>query len=271
MTTPVTTADLLSCALDAATAASAHAAGNPARRKKTIRVADHDVKLELDVECQRIAEKLILGRFPDHGFLGEEDTGGRRETPEGAFEWIVDPIDGTVNFTHGFPFWCCSVAVRSGGRAVAGVLSAPETGEIYTATFDGPALLNGKPLQVSSTDRLAAAIVMTGSDRDAVPGIPPYAFFQALASRSRKVRLMGCAALDLCRVARGHADAYFEAGIFTWDIAAAELIVRRAGGCCETIREFPGHRIAFLGSNGRIHGELLEVVNEPFRPAGSHA
>ena len=135
--------ELLSCAVAAASAAGRHAYDNLSRRGSTLLNARHDVKLELDVECQRVAETVIRSRFPDHALLGEEDPEDRPEDlASGRLQWVIDPIDGTINFFHGLPHWCCSVAVRRGGDSLAGAVYAPVMDELYTATAAGPALLD---------------------------------------------------------------------------------------------------------------------------------
>lgn len=250
---------LLEVAVKAARAAGRHAARNLARRQESILVAAHDVKLALDVECQKIAERTILASFPDHAILGEE-TAGETAPDHSPYVWIIDPIDGTVNFSHGLPFWCCSVAVRHKGRTVAGTVFAPALDELYTATGTGPALRNGKPIRVSKTARLEAALVMTGLDQKLSRRMKRLALFKAIAESVRKARVMGAAALDACRVAAGQADAYFESGIYTWDVAAAGLVVERAGGRIETLATPGPHRLVFLASNGRIHQPMQRLI-----------
>ena len=255
--------DLLDCAVSAARAAGNHAAANGARRRDTIATSRHDVKLELDVECQVRAQEAILARYPDHAILGEEDASvGMEKRPEAPAEWIVDPIDGTVNFSHGFPFWCSSVAVRAGGNILAGAVYAPDLDELYTATEQTPAAFNGKSLSVSDTTALSEAIICTGLDKNAHPDLPPFALLNAIATRARKARVFGSAALDICRVASGQADGYFESGIYVWDMAAASLIVRQSGGVSEVLREHSDTRLAFAATNGGIHEELKALVFE---------
>lgn len=250
---------LLKVAVTAARTAGRHAARNLARRQESILIAAHDVKLALDVECQTIAEHTILAAFPDHAILGEE-TAGATAPDHSPYVWIIDPIDGTVNFSHGLPFWCCSVAVQHKGRTVAGAVFAPALNELYTATRTGPALRNGKPIRVSGTARLESALVMTGLDQKLSRRMKRLALFKAIAESVRKARVMGAAALDACRVAAGQADAYFESGIYTWDVAAAGLVVERAGGRIETLASPGPHRLIFLASNGRIHQPMKRLI-----------
>lgn len=251
--------ELLDCAISAAKAAGAHAAGNIDRRKETEAVFAHDVKLRLDLECQQVAETTISNRFPAHAILGEES-----KTPPPAshnYLWVVDPIDGTVNFTHGIRHWCCSVAVMQESRTVAGAVYAPLLDELYTATDKSRATLNGNEIRVSETAMLGDALVLTGISKSVDAGLEQFGFFREIALNSRKTRIMGSAALDLCRVAAGAADAYYESTIYLWDIAAAGLIVERAGGRTKTAEAPPEpNRLRFLASNGRLHDELVELV-----------
>jgi myo-inositol-1(or 4)-monophosphatase len=257
---------LLACAVEAARAAGGHALRNWRRRNEVLRTFAHDVKLALDVECQAIAERHILRRFPDHIIRGEESPEERTATPPAAApEWIIDPIDGTVNYSHGLPFWCCSIAVRQGGSVQAGAVYAPAMKELFTATRDGPALFNGTPIRVSRTAQLADSVIMTGLDKHLDPRIPPFAVFKAMSARVQKARVVGVAALDMCRVGSGQADGYFENGIYLWDIAAADLIVRRAGGKVTILDLHHGGRLRCIATNGRIHGALGALITRALR------
>jgi myo-inositol-1(or 4)-monophosphatase len=250
-------AELLDGAVRAAHAAGEHALRNRHRRRETLKVDTHDVKLRLDIECQQVATRVIGESFPGHRILGEEDPEQVGETVGGLYEWIVDPIDGTVNFYHGLRRWCCSIAVRRGETIVAGAVYGPEFEELYTATVDGASYLNNTPINVSATAVLRESIVMTGADKGVEPGVPPLAIFTRIADAVRRPRIMGCAALDMCQVACGHADGYCEGGIYIWDVAAAGLIVQQAGGRSEILHHHPErHCLQFLSTNGHIHEEL---------------
>lgn len=255
--------ELLACCTAAARAAGGHAFENYGRRGEIAQRSAHDVKLQLDIECQRIAESVIRAAYPDHRILGEE---GGTFTDEGPL-WIIDPIDGTVNFMHGLPLWCSSVAVRVAGSVVAGAVFMPALKECFTATVDGPALLNGAPIQVSGVTRVADALVCTGLSKHV--GKDPFtlATFEAISLKAQKSRLMGAAAVDICGVACGRADGYFESAIHLWDIAAAGLIVTRAGGRAEVLEQLDPVRMRYLCSNGRIHEELKGIV-QPVLDAG---
>jgi len=254
-------ADLLDCAVRAARAAGEHALRNAHRRRETLKVDAHDVKLRLDIECQQVATRVIGETFPGHSILGEEDEEHAGAPDNEGYEWIVDPIDGTVNFYHGLQRWCCSIAVRRGTTVLAGAVYGPALNEFYTAAQDGPARLNDRPIAVSATTNLNESIVMTGADKGVERGVPPLAIFTRIAGVVRRPRVMGCAALDMCQVACGRADGYCEGGIYIWDVAAAGLVVRQAGGKSEIIHRHPEpHRLQFLATNGHIHEELKALT-----------
>lgn len=248
---------LLEGAVAAARAAGQHALRHRRRRGDVARRFAHDIKLVLDRECQAVAERVIRRRFPRHGILGEEDL---RARPPADIRWIIDPIDGTVNYFHGLPLWCCSIAVQARGRTVAGAVFAPELEECYTARLDRPALCNGRPISVSSVARLKDALISTGIAKETEDGRQPCAMFQRLYGGSQKVRIMGSAALDICHVACGKTDGFYEEGIFLWDVAAGGLIVTQAGGRAEILAAGPGQRLTFLASNGRIHAALKKLA-----------
>ena len=249
--------DLLACAVEAAHAAGNHALTNIHRRNEVAQRFEHDVKLRLDLECQKKAEEVIRKTFPAHPILGEE---GGSFDEKADMLWIVDPIDGTVNFMHGLPLWCSSVAVRADGEVVAGAVYLPVMKECFTATLDGPALCNGQPIHVSGTERLSEAIVLTGLSKNLGENLYTFDVLKAVSMKVQKARIMGAAAVDICHVAAGRADAYIEAGIYLWDIAAAGLIARRAGARTDVIEKLSDIRFRFLCTNGRIHDALRDVV-----------
>ncbi len=256
--------DLLQTAMDAVQCGGNHALQNRDRRKVAIQTFAHDIKLELDVECQQQIEKLIFDRFPDHQTLGEEDNHTQQEQAGSpVYQWIIDPIDGTVNFSNGLPTWCCSVAVRErySGQVRAAAVYAPMIHAMYYATSEGPAYKNDTIIQVSDCPRLAEGIVMTGMDKNLEPGLPALTYFRHIAASTRKARINGSAALDLCWVAEGAADGYFEGSIYLWDIVAAGLITERAGGKTEVYRKrSEPHQLAYLASNGIVHQELKDLL-----------
>jgi myo-inositol-1(or 4)-monophosphatase len=240
---------LLDVAICAAEAAGNHAMQNKDRRTESTEAFAHDVKLVLDMECQKIAEDVIASEFPDHGILGEEDI---RPNSQEAYEWVIDPIDGTMNYTHGFPYWCCSIAVRHHDKVLAGCVFAPESNEYYTAHIEDAARLNGEPIQVSDTCHLQDAMIFTGLSKHMESANEPhFDMFKMMALNTQKARINGSAALDLCHVAAGSSDGFFETSIYLWDYAAAGLIAERAGA---VLALYPNPKI--------LHGAAVLCANE---------
>lgn len=254
-----TPSQLLETAVKAARSAGLHALDNRHRRNETVMVAAHDVKLKLDLECQAIALDVVRTDFPTHAILAEEsaDKGQPADDPHRSpYTWIIDPIDGTVNFTHGLPWWCCSVAVTLDGTTVAGAVFAPAFDELFTAARGAHSHCNGRPLSVSAVATMKDAMVLTGLDQKMSTRMPRLSLFRDIADTVQKARVMGAAALDMCRVAAGQAEGYFESGIYTWDVAAASLIVEMAGGKAETLAHPSPHQLMHMATNGAIHDEF---------------
>ena len=256
MTPPATTL-LLAVAQQAARRAGEHVLSQLGRRSDTDQILRHDIKHKLDREAQEVATATIHAAFPDHAILGEETAD--IALPAADVRWVIDPIDGTINFTHGLPLWCCSVAAQVGGQTVAGAVFAPELGLLFDAQAGGPAHCNGQPLRVSETNRLDQALIHTGADKDN-PGAASFRFLIRIAEIAQRPRVMGSAALDICWVAAGKTDAYFEPGVFIWDVAAAGLILTCAGGRCEVLRNAPKYKMAVLATNGTLHQSLRDAL-----------
>ena len=249
---------LLDICVEAARTAGMHALNNLHRREEIAQSFDHDVKLVMDSECQRVAEAIIHSHFPDHAILGEEGSVANEQ----AFEWIIDPIDGTANYTRGFPYWCCSIAVRYTSEILAGCVFVPVLNECYTATADGPALCNGKPIHASDVPNIGKATLFTGLTKDIDER--SISFFADAARTAYKVRVIGAAAIDICHIACGRSDGYFEAGIYIWDIAAAGLIAERAGAICTAWPRDEEHGIRFLCTNPHIHAAIKQIAEKYF-------
>jgi myo-inositol-1(or 4)-monophosphatase len=221
-------------------------------------VTHHDVKLVLDQECQDIAESVIRSQFPDHDILGEENLGHNLES-RSEFLWIIDPIDGTVNFSQGHDMWCCSIAVQRGHDTLAAAVYAPARETIFHAAHGLPAYCNDAAIHVSNVASLENAMIHTGFDRH--PGIPEFTIINRLSESVRKTRVLGSAALDLCMLAAGIPDGYFETGIHLWDVAAAGFIVQQAGGISEQLGPTRDHyKMAYIASNGQIHAPLKDLI-----------
>lgn len=260
--------ELLDCAMIAATAAGRHALDNAHRRTEALSITRHDIKLRLDVECQAVATHKIHSRYPGAAILGEEDLPSVLDENissrnESGLEWVIDPIDGTVNFYHGLPLWCCSVAARRDNASLVGVVYAPELEVLYAATKESTATANDEPIHVSDVSTLENSLFLTSLnqklDTDALLGD----MISRISTSVRKTRVLGTAALDICRVAHGQADAYWEPGNYIWDVAAARLIVQQAGGSSSVLHTHPEpHRISFLATNGTLHKDFKNILSK---------
>jgi myo-inositol-1(or 4)-monophosphatase len=223
----------LACAVRAARQAGNLMRRNQASVKKINTQSQYDIKLELDVRCQKLIEKTLLAAFPDSAVFGEEGLAG---VAGAAWRWVVDPIDGTVNFTYGVPHACVSIAlqkrakVRGDFSTVLGVIYDPFCDELFTAVRGGPALLNGRRIYASRRKDLAQSLVAIGFSKNAASLRENLPVFNALVGKVRKMRMTGSAALCLVYVAAGRFDAFIESGVHLWDIAAAGFILERAGG-----------------------------------------
>jgi myo-inositol-1(or 4)-monophosphatase len=259
----------LACAVKAARAAGSLMRRNLRATKKVNAAFRHDIKLELDVRCQKLIGKILRTGFPQIALLGEEGISG---DPNAAERWVVDPIDGTVNFAYEIPHACVSIALQVNGpkskgvkgnqtehETVVGVVYDPFNDELWTAIRGQPARLNGKIIRVSQRRNLSEALVSIGfaKSRTSLERTLPY--FNKLVWRVRKIRLMGSAALAMTYVATGRFDAYMERGIHLWDIAAGGLIVECAGG--EFWRKpIPGqYAFRMITSNGQLRKKLESI------------
>ena len=219
-----------------------------------------DLVTEVDRRCEELIIGMLKGAFPDHGFLAEEGGGQGGDAP---YRWIVDPLDGTTNYAHGFPWFCVSIALEFEGEPVLGVIYGCMLDELFTALKGRGAFLNGTPLRVSARKPLRRCLIATGfpydRTRDNENNFQHFVDFQ-LASRA--VRRAGSAALDLAYLAAGRLDGYWECKLKPWDMAAGTLLVREAGGTVTNHEGSPhliyDHRI--LASNGAIHDEMLRVL-----------
>ena len=244
--------------------AAAHAGGAVLRegfgklhryRLKTSRV---DLVTDYDKRSEEAIIEAIRERFPEHGILSEE-----RAPEEGnGYRWIIDPLDGTTNYAHNYPFFAVSIALEREGRLLLGVVYLPVFEELFFAERGRGATLNGEPIRVSRTPKLREALLATGF---------PYAIeriglnlklFERFIYRAQAVRRDGAAAPDLCYVACGRFDGFWELDLKVWDIAAGVLIVEEAGG---RVSDFSGNELDLYGneilaSNGLIHEEMLEVL-----------
>jgi len=235
---------------------------------------DINLVTEMDIRAERAVVETVLDSFPSHGILAEEETSIRNGS---EFTWIIDPLDGTTNYAHGYPCFSVSVALEQSGEIVLGVVYDPMRNELFMAELGQGAFLNEKMIRVSNTDRLIKSLLATGFPYDRkVCQKNNLDNFNNLLMSSQEVRRDGSAALDLCSVAAGRFDGFWELKLKPWDVAAGSLIVREAGG---TVSDFSGcafsiHKDEIVASNGRIHSQLMEVLSPATRippaPAGGN-
>jgi myo-inositol-1(or 4)-monophosphatase len=256
--------ELLEVAVDAARMAGAllsERARHGEEREVSSKSTPTDLVSEADLASQRAIAELLAERRPDDGFVGEEE--GRSEEGESGLSWVVDPLDGTVNFLFGIPQWSVSVAVRDGEGTVAGAVYDPNRDELFTATREGSPTLNGQAIVASARSDLPSAMVATGLAYDAGVREAQAKVLGRLVGRVRDIRRFGSAALDLAWTAAGRYDAYFERSVKQWDIAAGQLICERAG---LEVRELPVHENlpwGILVAPPALVEPLLELVCGP--------
>ncbi len=213
----------------------------------------HDIKLALDVQTQELITAKLLDAFPDHALYGEEGIAGNQGS---EWQWIVDPLDGTVNYYYGLPHYCVSIALRRGQEIQLGVIYDPQRDELWESTIGGDSKMNGKPIRVSDRNALSDAVVSIGFSKSKATINAGLALLPKYVERVRKCRLMGSAALDLAYVATGRFDAYIEQSVSLWDVAAGKIILENAGGRFEMVsRTDTPDKVSVRAWNGKI--ELL--------------
>jgi myo-inositol-1(or 4)-monophosphatase len=246
----------LAAAVQAARAAGKIMRDHRHRPKRVNSTEAHDIKLELDVRCQKTIEKIFFAAFPQIALLGEEGCAGDANA---EYRWVVDPIDGTVNYFFGMPHACVSIALQrrlgKNHQTVLGVIFDPFTDELWTAVRGGKTKLNGRMVRVSRRARVAEAVVAMGFSKSKENLEKSLPHLIRLSRRTLKIRLMGSAALELAYVASGRLDLYVERTINLWDIAAGALMVECSGGECWT-RPAPGGKLRMCADNGLLRKKL---------------
>jgi myo-inositol-1(or 4)-monophosphatase len=244
---------------------AARSAGDLLRRRiDSIREVRHkgvvDIVTDVDLQSEREVCATLLAAFPTHSILGEE--GGVHVGSEPGYRWIVDPLDGTTNYAHGFPFFCVSIGLEIDGVLTLGVAYDPNLDELFVGQLGRGATVNGKPAQVSATDDLAQALLATGFPYDRREFPRALKSFEELSLKSQAVRRAGSAVLDLCYVACGRLDGYWEHQVKPWDMAAGALIVTEAGGTISATDGSPfsvdGGQV--LATNGLIHAAIAGTL-----------
>jgi myo-inositol-1(or 4)-monophosphatase len=224
-----------------------------------------DLVTETDRAIERLITDRLTGSFPDHAVIGEEASAGAppARPPAGQYAWYLDPVDGTTNFAHGHPHFAVSLALARGAELLVGIVADPLRDERFAAVRGAGATLNGRPIHVSAVDALERALLATGTPYDRRERADFYlGGIKAFMLRAQGIRRAGSAALDLCYVACGRFDAYWEWRLSPWDHAAGALIVREAGGSVSAAGggEFDVFGDSTLASNGLVHGEMIRVL-----------
>ena len=244
----------LDAAEQAARAAGELLRANFRRRQQVNALAAHDVKLEIDVQTQELITNALLEEFPGHALYGEEGIVGDQSTEH---QWVVDPLDGTVNYFYGIPHFCVSIALRLRSEIMVGVIYDPMRNEMWAGQKGEAPRLNGEPFHVSDRADLAEAVISIGLAKTGETINANFPLLQAMIHRVRKCRVLGSAALDMAYVACGRFDAYIETGISLWDVAAGWLLIENAGGSVD-LRPLENmkDKYSIVASNGVIDLKL---------------
>ncbi|HEX7453616.1 MAG TPA: inositol monophosphatase family protein [Polyangiaceae bacterium] len=253
--------ELAQIAFEVATEAAQILLGGFRKHPQVTEKGRADLVTEYDLASERLIRQRLAERTPEIAIVAEEQ-GGKAATGN-ALTWYCDPLDGTTNFVHGHFFFCVSIGVAQAGRPIAGAVVAPALSSHWRGWDGGPALRNGEPCRVSSTSQLGNALVATGFPSDRTQAATNnFGAFTRVKPLVRGVRRCGSAALDLCLVADGTYDAYWERRLNAWDVMAGSALVLAAGGTVSALDGTPpdlsvGH---ILASNGRIHSQLLPLL-----------
>jgi len=222
-----------------------------------------DLVTSVDRQCERKIVGILQENFPGHSILAEEET--NVEAPQSQYRWIIDPLDGTTNFAHGYPQFCVSIALEQNREIIIGLVYDPLRRECFRAIRGQGATLNGQPIQTSSVNDLDKALLATGFPSDHREHADFYlSYFRAFMTRCQGIRRGGSAALDLCYVACGRLDGFWELKLNPWDTAAGALVVTEAGG---KLSGFSGAPFLISGdetlaANIQLHDEMVRVASE---------
>lgn len=216
----------------------------------------------VDKGSETLIKNFIMENFPDHGILAEESGA---TSPTADYRWIIDPLDGTTNYTHAYPVYCVSIGVEYKGEVVAGVVYDPNFDELFSAEKGSGSFMNGRKLSVTTTDSLERSLLATGFPYDIKRNpFNSVEHFNEFLMAAQAIRRLGSAALDICYVAAGRMDGFWEVNLHPWDTTAAVLITTEAGG---KVTDFSGGKYSIyqkniLLSNGLIHDQMIEVLKK---------
>jgi myo-inositol-1(or 4)-monophosphatase len=226
---------------------------------------DIDLVTEADLAAERLIVERVRSYHPRHAVLAEESGESQREDQPSEFKWIIDPLDGTTNYAHGYPCFCVSIALEQAGEVVVGVVYDPVREELFAAERGGGATMNGRRVRVSDVEEMNSAMVCTGFPYDVRDRGDFARHFRNFIMTAQAVRRDGSAALDLAYVAAGRFDGFWEEGLRPWDVAAGKLLVEEAGG---RVSRYDGSRFRIyeppiLASNGLLHDAMMRVLQMP--------
>lgn len=225
---------------------------------------------QIDKKAEEIIISKIRRKYPDHDFLAEESGSHNKQS---EVRWVIDPLDGTLNFTHGMPLFSVSIAVEVRGEVVAGVVYEPNLDELFTAEKGKGAFLNKKPIHVSKVDRLIESMMATGFPYT-IRDNPDHAIqhFVNVLMEVQGVRRLGSAAVDLCYVACGRFEGFWEVSLNPWDMAAAVLFIQEAGGRFTDLRGAPSsiYNKQILATNGLVHDRMIEILAQGLQGKSPH-
>jgi myo-inositol-1(or 4)-monophosphatase len=232
-----------------------------------------DLVTDADLASQRVVKESLLGAFPDHIFLGEEESVGKtpeetRPAADAPPVWVVDPLDGTSNYVHDVPAYCVSIGLWAGGKPIVGVILDPRMNELFSAATGLGAFLNGKPIKVSTISELRDGMISTGFPANYQKQLRNLDAWAKITAHAQSLRRTGSTALNLAYLAAGRFDGYWAYDNYPWDVMAGAVLVMEAGGSLTTCDGLPydPYRPDIVATNGRLQTELLSVLAE--KPTG---
>ena len=252
----------LSIAVEAARKAGTLLRDNFTGQRRIAYKGEVNLVTEMDTRSEHEVVSVLRTAFPDHGIVAEEETDTRNDS---GYTWIIDPLDGTTNYAHGYPCFAVSIALEHDGDIIVGVVYDPMRDELFSAHKGSGAWLNGRRIAVSETDTLIRSLLATGFPYDRkISDKNNLDYFHDLLMASQEVRRDGSAALDLCSVAAGRFDGFWELKLKPWDVAAGSLIVNEAGGMVTDLsgNRFDMHGDETLASNRKIHDQMIEALKK---------
>jgi myo-inositol-1(or 4)-monophosphatase len=263
---PTTPTDLLKTAMAAAKLASNYLLSQSGKlsTEQIREKAANDFVTEVDHTSESMIIERIRQDFPDHHILAEESGA---TSADGNIQWIIDPLDGTLNYIRKIPFYAVSIAAKQGNQLLAGVVFNPAQQEYFHAIAGGGAFLNDVPIHVSKTDSFSKAFLATGFPHQRKRMLPPYSkTFNEILHASAGMRRIGSAALDMCYTACGRFDGYWELGLHPWDIAAGTLLIKEAGGIVSDFKGTgdPLENGYVIAANNKIHRTLHNIIQNHF-------